>query len=192
VPKQPLLRINADNEFEGLFAIRVNQDYQDSQKLHGMFLTLKNMLQPELLRSLESKGPVNIVQEINDQGRVPQAVNLLNNALGMSVATRLALTKTQAAVPSFVIAKDKETAETLLTEHLRKANPDLPPMTTIALPMFDHMAIFYQEGARLSPDELADAPILREAYETRLQQSDPEYLNPLHHLQRQSKGADAT
>jgi hypothetical protein len=190
-PREPLLRINTEGEFEGLFAIQLNRDIQDNNRLHGIFVELKDMLQPDLLRALESKGQVNIVSEIADQDRVPQAANLLQETLDLSIATKVSLLKAHGSLASFVVAKDQATASALLDRNLRRYNPDLPPMTAVGLPMFDHMAIFYQEGARMTPDDLYDAEILRKAYEDRLEETTPENVDPLRPLKKQVKRVEA-
>jgi hypothetical protein len=49
------------------------------------------------------------------------------------------------------------------------------------LPMLDHMAIFYQEGADFEPDFLDGAATYQSAYEQRLK-SRPDYIDPLGYM----------
>lgn len=167
--RERFLKVGPAGDFEGLFAVRLSQD---SAADSALFLTLKSLLQPELLRKLEEKGPVDILQEVKAQDRVPQAVSFLKDTLGLSVATGISLVKSHTAVPSFVLARTESIAESLLDE-LHRHSPDLPPMRPKSLPIFDHMAIFYQEGAKLDPGLLSDADSFRRAYEQRM--SDPNY-----------------
>ncbi len=179
------LRYAGAESFEGIFAVTTNQDAEADRQ---MFLTLKNLVQPELLRRLQAKGPVDIVAEITAQGRVPQAVSTLKDTHALSLATKLSLVKGRAAVPSFICARDLATAERL-EKTLRVENPELPEMLPKALPIFDHMAIFYQEGAKLDPDLLADAESFAEKYAAAMADPHrrPELLDPLATLKGPSK-----
>jgi hypothetical protein len=62
------------------------------------------------------------------------------------------------------------------------------------LPVFDHMAIFYQEGAKLSPESLSDAESFAGHYDRAMKDPNrrPELVDPLGPLKQQagvSKGA---
>ncbi len=171
------LKVDDTGHFEGLFAVKIGQDADADQEL---FLSMKSMLQPEYLRNLESKGPVDIVQEIKAQNRTAQAVSAMKETFSMSLATKLPLVRSHTAVPSFVCARDSATAQRLC-DVLRAENPGLPQMQPKALPVFDHMAIFYQEGAKLDPDVLTDSDSFARNYERAMsdQNRRVELLNPL-------------
>jgi hypothetical protein len=178
-PETPItyLRTAQDGSFEGIFAITADQDAASDAAL---FLTLKNLLQPEYLRRLEEKGRVDIVQEVMAQNRVGQARLALKDAYGLSLATNLELIRAHTTVPSFVCARDTDTAKRL-SEILQNNEPGLPAMQPKALPVFDHMAIFYQEGARLEPARLADAESYQRQYNRAMQDTTRriELLDPL-------------
>ena len=76
-------------------------------------------------------------------------------AQGMSLATDPGMQKALTAVPSYVIAKDSQTAQMLMNA-IREGEPGLQPMHAHGLPIFDHMATFYQEGADFEPANLKE------------------------------------
>ena len=180
--QKPLLSIT-DGEFAGEFAVKERQESQDNRR---MFLAVKNELQSKLLRKLEEKGGVDIVQQIKDQGRTTQVIDHFNDAQAMSLATQPRLKKGPAMVPSFVLAKDTASAQSLINE-MQQLMGNPPSVVAQALPMFDHMVMFYQEGAcsvqpnveyHSLPDVLTDAGAYQEHYDAKMQDR-PDNLDPL-------------
>ena len=123
-----------------------------------------------------------------------QVISHFNDTTSMSLSTRLSLEKNPAAVPSFIVARDEATANSLYQDMQERAN--ILPVSRKALPMFDHMVIFYQEGAcsvqpgapyHSLPDNLTDAPVYKEHFDAKLQDRE-DNLDPL----RQIKSRAAT
>ena len=179
---KPLIA-NGENGYVGIFAVKSLQDSGDNRKV---FLALKNQIQPQALRALEAKGTVDVVQQIREQARMNQVVDHFRDAQSMSLETRLGLLKNPAAVPSFVLAKDAATAGSLILD-MQRAMGNPPPVTAQPLPMFDHMVLFYQEGAcsvqpgtvyQSMPEVLSDSSVYREHYDAKMQDS-PQNLDPL-------------
>jgi hypothetical protein len=154
---------------------------------NDLFLRLKNEVQPELLRALVSKGYVNIAEQLRDQHQVDQAVIYLRNALGLSLATHPSLQISHTAVPSYIIAKDDVTAHDLVETMRQTHAPGLQEMEQKQLPMFDHMVIFYQEGADMEPANLDGADQYRATYDQRMREN-PAYLDPLGYMKQNSAG----
>src|SRR5262249_38879161 len=149
-------------------------------------LALKNDLQPPLLRRLQDYGLIDVATEAKNQGRVPQVADHYRETQAMSVATRIKLKKSKAAVPSYILAKKTETADAL-SDGLQPALGFAPESTSGALPLLDHMIVFYQEGAcsvptdtefHAFPDVLTDAGTYREHYEIKMKDRS-DILDPL-------------
>ena len=161
----PLVRLSeTTGEFEGLLALRPSEgDHQDEK----LFLQLKNEVQPAMLRALEGKGPVDVLSQVQQQDRINQALILRAETARMSIWNRQGLLKGPAAVPAFAFAKNEDFARSL-DEALRQRQGDLSVMEFKALPAFDHMAIFYQEGAGFEPSTLRESEFFKQAYEARM------------------------
>jgi hypothetical protein len=171
----PLVRLSeATGEFEGLLALRPSEsDHQDEK----VFLQLKNEVQPAMLRELESKGTVDVLSQVQQQDRINQALILRTETARMSIWNRQGLIKSPEAVPAFAFAKTEDLAHSL-DDALRQRQGDLREMNFKALPAFDHMAIFYQEGAGFEPFTLAESEFFKQAYEARVAQRG-DNLDPL-------------
>jgi hypothetical protein len=168
----PLLKAK-DGNFEGLLAVKERPGPGDNRQI---FIGLKNALQPGRLRALEEKGHVDLVSQIRSQDRIHQVVDHFRDAQGMSLATRIPLKKAVAIVPSFVLGASQDSARSLI-EEMRQVMGNPPQAAPHPLPMFDHMIIFYQEGAcsvqpgeiyQSIPDVLADAAAYREHYDSKM------------------------
>src|SRR5579883_673365 len=192
-PVRPLLTLlsTVSGEFQGEFAVKTRRDPADDRKI---FLKLKGDLQPRLLQKLEEYGRIDVAAEIKSQGRAPQVADHYREAQAMSVTTSIGLVKSPARVPSFLMASDTRTGEDL-KEELRTPLGRSPEMVAKPLPLLDHMAVFYQEGAcsvepdaeyHSFPEVLSDAPVYREHYEIRMKDR-PDILDPL----RSMKGGSA-
>ncbi len=153
----------------------------DSNRAGRIFLRLKNEVQPGLLDQLVKKGYVNIAEQLRDQNQIEQATIYLRHALDMSLASHPTLQKSHTAVPSYVVAKDDFTSQNLMDTITQVHIPGLQDMETKSLPMFDHMAIFYQEGADFEPAYLDSADAYRKTYEERMK-TRPDYLDPLGYM----------
>jgi len=179
---RPLLA-SLDGNFTGIFAVKERPGPNDNRQI---FINLKNALQPARLRALEDKGHVDLVTQIRNEGRTSQVVDHFKDAQAMSLATRIGLKKSPAAVPSFVLGVSQDSAR-LIMEEMRTVMGNPPVAVPQPLPMFDHMVLFYQEGAcsvqpeeeyQSIPDVLSDANIYREHFNSKMKmQSDS--LDPL-------------
>jgi hypothetical protein len=171
----PLLRLGeATGEFEGLLALRASQGDGQDEKL---FLELKDKVQPAMLHKLESREAVDILSQLQQQERINQALILRAETQQMSVWNKQGLIKSPVAVPSFAFAKTEVLARSLdgvLGQHQN----GLPSMNYKGLPAFDHMVVFYQEGAGLEPSTLQESEFLKAAYEARMAERS-DNLDPL-------------
>jgi len=86
-------------------------------------------------------------------------------------------------VPSYVVAKDDFTSQNLMDTITQVHIPGLQDMETKSLPMFDHMAIFYQEGADFEPAYLDSADAYRKTYDDRMKLR-ADYLDPLGYMKQ--------
>ncbi|MEO8660692.1 MAG: tubulin-like doman-containing protein [Bryobacteraceae bacterium] len=158
----------------------------DANRSNRIFLHLKNEMQPSLLQSLVKKGYVNIAEQLREQNQVELATIYLRQTLDMSLATHPTLQKSHTAVPSYIIAKDDLTAANLVSTIQQVQIPGLQEMETKSLPMFDHMVIFYQEGADFEPDRLDSAEAFRKTYNQRMEHRS-DYLDPLGYMKKDDK-----
>jgi hypothetical protein len=172
-----------EGDFQGLFAVKVRQEVEDNRRI---FLALKNDLQAPLLRRIEEYGAINVATEVKNQGRTAQVADHFRDAQAMSVATRIGLVKSPSRVPSFLLARDNATADVLIGE-LSQALGNPPQVSYQPLSLFDHMIVFYQEGAcsvepdaeyHAFPDVLSDAETYREHYQLKMKVR-PDVLDPL-------------
>jgi hypothetical protein len=184
-PVRPTLELlsTVEGEFQGLFAVKPRQEASDVSRI---YLALKNNLQSPLLRRLQDYGMIDVATEAKTQGRIPQVADHYREAQGMSVATQIRLKKSRAAVPSYILAKKTETADAI-SDALQPVLGFAPEGTSGALPLLDHMVVFYQEGAcsvptdteyHAFPDVLTDAGTYREHYEIKMKER-KDILDPL-------------
>jgi hypothetical protein len=97
------------------------------------------------------------------------------------------LNKDREDVPAFILGRSE--AVSMRVDGLaRERRPSLPQMRLLGLPMFDHMAIFYQEGAAFAPEDLTDAEIFKAGYEDR-KKGNIETLEPLRFLKTAPENA---
>jgi hypothetical protein len=180
------ISLNRQNEFEGLFITEQN----DASPGAAVFMALKRVIQPIALAAIEGKGQVAIVNEIQQQGLLPQAAAAINSARQASFYPQLSLKKDPQAVPSYVLTKDVSSGQRLL-QQAQQMDRAIPNMTVQALPMFDHMVIFYQESAEIETAKFHDKPIYESAYQRKLNESlrSRQYLDPLASLRSDAKTA---
>ncbi|MCU1285318.1 MAG: hypothetical protein JWO13_1668 [Acidobacteriales bacterium] len=172
------LASDEEGHLTGSFAIPIDQRSNQAIKL---FSDLRSKLQPQMLIAVEQHGPVNIVREITEQGMIPATAQRANVAHQLSISVLGALAVEPNAVPSYVLAKDEISAMSILTE-CNARQQHIPPYQTKALPLFDHMAIFHQEGARLSPDDLRHAQDFATALEAAFTQPNGRDITDPYHL----------
>jgi hypothetical protein len=92
------------------------------------------------------------------------------------------LDRRSTTVPSYIAAKDIGTSERL-QKALKDRAPDLERIENKSLPMFDHMAVLYQEGAGFAPDDLFDAGAFQKSYDAKMADR-ADYLDPLRHMKK--------
>lgn len=159
----------------GTFAIPLEQ--RPTQVVE-LLSTLLLKLQPQMLTAVERNGPVNIAREIIEQGMTAATAQRAKVAHDLSLSVLGALAVQPDAVPSYILAKDEAAAASILAE-CNARQQHVPPYQTKALPLFDHMAIFHQEGAGLSPEELRHAADFETALDATLAQPrGPEITDP--------------
>src|SRR6185369_16142283 len=130
-----------DGAFHGSVVVRGDRGDDHSLKI---LLALRGPIQSHFLTSL-SRNTVDIAEQIVTQDRLQQTEIHWLNTHELSIATRLTLDRRHTTVLSYIVAKDTATAQRLEHE-LRRRMPDLDALEDKSLPMFDHMAILYQEG----------------------------------------------
>jgi hypothetical protein len=178
------ISLNAQGEFEGLFIT----EKRDNSPGTAVFIELKRVVQPIALAAIEAKGQVAIVNEIQQQGLLPQAASAINNARQASFYPKTNLIKDPQSVPSYVLTKDVPSGQQLL--HLtQQIDRTIPNMTVQALPMFDHMAIFYQEAAMVEAAQFHEKQIYESLYQRKLDESPRSrlYLDPLADMRKTVK-----
>ena len=158
-----------------------------ADRARRVFSQLKDQLQPTLLERLIDKGYVNIADQLREQNHIDRAAIYLRQTLDLSLATHPSLQKSTAAVPSYVLARTAKIAQDLVGTITESHIPGLQNMEVKDLPMLDHMAIFYQEGADFEPDFLDGAAAYQSAYEQRLK-SRPDYIDPLGYMKKEDWG----
>src|SRR5262249_38811041 len=100
----------------------------------------------------------------------------------LSLPTRHELMIGKDNVPSLLLTKSAE-ASHRLDSSLRQADAAFPALKGEELPLFDHMAIFYQEGGKFNLDSLHYADELKRAYDD-ARRTDEAILNPLRFLKK--------
>jgi hypothetical protein len=169
------LSTDEEGTLTGTFAMPLDQ--RPTQVVQ-LFSTLLSKIQPQMLTAVERNGPVNIGREIIEQGMTAATAQRANVAHQLSVSVLGALAVEPNAVPAYILAKDEAAAASILAE-LNTRQQHIPPYQPKALPLFDHMAIFLQEGAKLSPDELRHASDFAMAYNASMAQPrGPEIIDP--------------
>jgi hypothetical protein len=142
-----------------------------------VFHDLRRRIQPMLIQRLQAEGPIDIVQEIQRQGVAGTAAQRGMVTQELSITVRQPLMVGKENVPSFVLAKSDQVA-TAVIDTLRRVNKAFPDLAPKALPLFDHLALFYQDGGKVDTDILKHAGDMREAYE-RVQAEDAAVVDPL-------------
>jgi hypothetical protein len=174
-----------DRKIEGDFIVRGERQEEQGAKI---FPRLRGPVQTHFLARL-SRQSFDVVDQIINQERLGHAENLWQGAYDLSLATKLSMARTHTTVPSYIAAGSIHAAERLTSE-LRSKSVQIE-VDSKALPMFDHMAVFYQEGvvmpsAESLPDELFDADVLREHFGAEvLHRAD--YVDPLRQMKRHSE-----
>jgi hypothetical protein len=159
IPEHELIDLS-ETGWSGIFGFSVIPEKDEDRRA---FMILKDRLQPALLRELEKGGTVNVVQEVDRRGLLQQVVQRGALTQRLSVPVKMPLATDPDVVPSYLFASSSSTAEQLksMCRLAEQAFPDFQPQ---ALPIFDHLAVFYQEGARLRPEYLMDADDFTNAF----------------------------
>lgn len=166
-----------DGTFSGLLPFQSSPPADFDQQL---FFDLKNRIQPMLLQQLERDGTIDIVQQITNQGVVGSAVQRAKAAARLSVPMTVSAATDPQTVPAYALSKSQQVAQTLM-QVLRDAQHDIPNFEPKPLPLFDHMALFYQEGANLDLERLSHKVSFRAAYD-QAKQRDEAVIDPLRQL----------
>jgi hypothetical protein len=169
--------VSYDGVFSGLLPFQSPPAADFDQQL---FFELKNRIQPMLLQQLEHDGAIDIVQQITSQGVVGNAVQRAKAASRLSVPLTVAAATDPQTVPAYALSKTHQVAQNLM-QVLREMQRDTPSFEPKALPLFDHMALFYQEGANLDLDKLSHKVSFKSAYE-QAKQRDEAVIDPLRQL----------
>ena len=147
-----------------------------------LFQHLIERIQPELIREMQKEGSIDIVKEIERHQVGPQAIQRAHATQLLSLSTRHDLMIGEENVPSLLLARDTESS-TRLEGFLSKSDQSFPMLRKDELPMFDHMALFYQEGGKFKLDSLLYGDDLKRAYEE-ARKADEGVLDPLRHLKK--------
>lgn len=175
-----------DDDLEGLLPLKTQVA---SGVEYALFNALRDALQPGLMQALQRGGPIDVVKEINSQGFTGPTIQRAQATQGLSIATTVPLMTGPDNVPAFVLAKSQASANDLMTL-MRQSQLDLPHLSSEALPLLDHMVLFYQEGGRLEGDYLRDAQSFKKAFEA-ARERNPEIVDPLRLLKREAGRAAA-
>jgi hypothetical protein len=161
--------------FSGAFIARGDRSDDHSSKI---LLALRGPIQSRFLTSLsDPRNTVDIAEQIISQDRLHQAEIHWLNTYELSIATELTLDRRHTTVPSYIAAKDVATSQRLEHE-MRQRAPGLEAIENKSLPMFDHMAILYQEGAGFEPDTLFEAGAFRKCFDAKMANR-ADHLDPL-------------
>jgi hypothetical protein len=152
IPEHELIDL-PEAGWTGLFGFSMIPEKDEDRRT---FIALKDRLQPALLRELEKGGTVNVVQEVDRRGLLQQVVQRGTVTQRLSIPVKMPLATDPDVVPSYLFASSSSMAEQL-KNMCRAADQAFPDFQPQALPIFDHLAVFYQEGARLRPEYLMDA-----------------------------------
>ena len=162
---------------EGLFAIGLRPR---NNEVNELFSTLKNSIQPALLRKL---GTVDVVQRASEGGVLHLASQRAMVAHQLSLPVNRQLVTGPNGVPMFITAKTQAEADALKNE-LAAVQQNLPGYQTVETPLLDHMALFYQEGAGIIPEQvMSDAPDFQAEYQA-IKQARAEIIDPFRLLKK--------
>jgi hypothetical protein len=165
------IRLQAGN-LEGLFAISLRPR---NNEVGELFNTVKMRIQPDLLRRL---GPVDVVQRASDGGMLHLAAQRAMVAHELSLPVNRQLVTGPNGVPMLMTAKTQMEADAL-KRALSQVQQNMPDYQPVETPLLDHIAIFYQEGAGIIPEEvMSDAPEFEAEYR-KIAQVRPEIIDPL-------------
>lgn len=153
-----------------------------------LFEALIDRIQPELIQQLQKDGSIDIVAEIERQQVSQQAVQRAHATQSLSISTRHDLMTGEENVPSLLLTKSIQ-ASNALERLLLKSDPSFPVLHKAELPLFDHMALFYQEGGRFDLDSLLYADDLKLSYEE-AREADASVLDPLRSLKKHAPAND--
>ena len=157
-----------------------------------LFQELMERIQPGLIQQLQKDGPIDIVSEIERQQVRPQAVQRVHATQALSLSTRHDLMTGQENVPSLLLTKSVQSSNRL-EQLLRQTDQAFPILRKDELPLFDHMALFYQEGGKFNLDSLLYADDFRRSYQE-ARRADEAVLDPLRLLKKnlaEAVGTDA-
>src|SRR5262249_42176527 len=154
------LAAEPDGTMTGLFAVQVDTRPNEAVEL---FSKMRGRIQPIMLGAIERTGPVNIVKEITEQAMLESVVQRAQVTADLSISVLGALATNANTVPSYLLAKEQESAKMLLEQCKKRAH--IEGFESKELPLFDHMAIFHQEGGQLTPSQLKHAADFKRAFQ---------------------------
>jgi hypothetical protein len=147
-----------------------------------LFQELLKHIQPQLIQRLHSGTPLDIVTEIERQRVKPQTVQRAHAIQALSLPTRHDLMIGQENVPSLLLTRSTQSSNQL-DALLRAIDPAFPVLSRDELPLFDHMALFYQEGGKFNLDSLQYGDDFKRAYQE-ARAADEAVLDPLRLLKK--------
>jgi hypothetical protein len=147
-----------------------------------LFQELLKHIQPQLIQRLHSGTPLDIVTEIERQRVKPQTVQRAHAIQALSLPTRHDLMIGQENVPSLLLTRSTQSSNQL-DALLRAIDPAFPVLRRDELPLFDHMALFYQEGGKFNLDSLQYGDDFKRAYQE-ARAADEAVLDPLRLLKK--------
>ena len=160
-----------------------------SNSTDNLFQELIDRTQPQLIQELQKGGPIDIVTEVEKQHVSPQVALRARETQTLSLTTRQDLMIGGNNVPSYILTKSAGSSARL-EKLLRISDANFPSLHQHELPLFDHMALFYQEGAKFNLDSLQFGDDLRRSF-NEAKKEDEAVLDPLRLLKLHSPPPDA-
>jgi hypothetical protein len=169
----------SQDEIRGMLALGGQASSRGKEQL---FEELIGRIQPSLIQKLQQGGAIDIVREIEGQKVKPQTIQRVHATQALSLSTRHGFMTGEENVPSLLLTKSVQSSNGL-DQLLLQADQSFPVLRKDELPLFDHMALFYQEGGKFDLDSLLYGEELKNAYMDALKE-DEAVLDPLRLLKK--------
>lgn len=170
-----------DGNFTGMFCLTGHAEGSAKGRL---FEELIERIQPALIYQLEKGGSIDIVTEIERQHICPQVAQRAHETQVLSLSTRHELMIGEYNVPSLLLTKSILSSNRL-EQLLRKSDAAFPILHKDELPLFDHLALFYQEGGKFNLDSLLYGDDLKRSFDE-VRKADESITDPLRSLKKHS------
>jgi hypothetical protein len=155
-----------------------------------IFAELMEGIQPALIQELQKGRTIDIVAEIERQHVIPQVIQRAHATQTLSISTRQKLMIGQDNIPSLLLTKSTQLSNQL-DELLRRSDLAFPNLKKGELSLFDHMALFYQEGGGFTVEDLLYGDDLKRSYE-QARKHNAEAIDPLRLLKKHAASTDAS